>query len=68
MMVSALGGGEGIFDEIRAIEEVRMVERYTIVVCGPLPVREFVRGNSGGARGDGECREVRRLTNGWRGR
>jgi hypothetical protein len=37
MRVSALGDGEGIFEEIRAVEELRMVGRDTVVVGGPLP-------------------------------
>jgi hypothetical protein len=36
MRVSALGDGEGIFEEIRVVEELRMVGRYTVVV-GPSP-------------------------------
>ena len=36
--MSALGDGEGIFEEIRAVEELRRVRRDTGVVCGPLPV------------------------------
>jgi hypothetical protein len=66
MRESSLGDGEGIFEEIRAIEELRMVERDTVVVCGPLPDREIVWGDRGGTRGDGECREG--LAKGWRGR
>ena len=34
--MSALGNGEEIFDEIRAVEELRMVGRDTVVLCGPL--------------------------------
>ena len=68
MRVSAFGDGEGIFEEIRAVEELRMVRRDTVVVCGPLPDREIVWGDSGGTRGNGECREGRRLAKGWRGR
>jgi hypothetical protein len=41
MRVSALDG-ERIFSEIRAIEELRMVGRNTVVVGGPLPDRENV--------------------------
>ena len=44
--MSALGDGEEIFGEIRAVEELRMVRRDTIVVCGPLLVRENIRGNA----------------------
>ena len=56
MKVSALGDGEGIFEEIRAVEELRMVWRDTVVVSGPLPVRENVcrsheRGMREGMRG-----------------
>ena len=60
MRVSTLGDGEGIFEEIRAVEELRRVGRDTVVVSGPLPVRENVWGDRGGIRDDGECREVRR--------
>ena len=59
MRVSALGDGEGIFEEIRAVEEVGMVGGDTVVVRGSLPVRDSVGGDSGAIRGDGECREVR---------
>ena len=66
--VSAFGDGDGIFEEIRAVEELRRVRRDTVVVGGPLPVRENVWGDSGGIRGDGECRGGgRRLANPWRG-
>lgn len=40
--MSALGDGRGIFEEIRAVEELRMVGRDTVVVGGPLPVRDDV--------------------------
>ena len=56
--MSALGDGERIFEEIRAVEELRMVGRDTVIVCSPLPVRGNV------CRGGGECRkEKRRLAN-----
>ena len=51
MRVSALGNGEGIFEEIRAVEELRGIGRDTVVVCGPLPVRENVWGDSSDIRG-----------------
>ena len=35
-----LGDGEGMFEEIRVVEEVTMVGRDTVVVRGPLPVRD----------------------------
>ncbi len=38
MRVSALGDGERIFKEIRAVEEFGRVERDTVVVRGSLPV------------------------------
>ncbi|KAH9035736.1 hypothetical protein EDB85DRAFT_2273949 [Lactarius pseudohatsudake] len=61
MRVSALRDGEGIFEEIRAVEWLRRVRR------GP-PIRENVWGDSGGTRGNGERGEVaRRLAKGWRG-
>ncbi len=53
MRVSALGDGEGTFEEIRAVEEVGMVGRDTVVVRGSLPVRDNVGGESGAIRGDG---------------
>ena len=34
--MSALGNGERIFEEIRAVEELGMVRRDTAVLCGPL--------------------------------
>jgi len=68
MRVSALGDGEGIFEEIRAVEELGRVGRDTVVVGSPLPVRENVWGDSSAIRGDGGCRGVgRRLARGWRG-
>ena len=58
MRMSALGNGEGIFEKIQVVEELRMVRRDTIVVCGPLLAdQEIVWGNSSGTQGDGECRE-----------
>ncbi len=69
MSVSALGDGDGIFEEIRAVEEVGMVGRDTMVVSGSLPVRYIIWGDSGAIRGDGECRAVgRRLAQGRGGR
>jgi hypothetical protein len=59
MRMSALGDGEGIVEEIRAVEELRRVGRDTVVVVDPLPVRENVWGDSSGIRGDGECRALR---------
>jgi hypothetical protein len=44
MRVSALGDGEVIFEKIRAVEEVGMVERDTVVVHGSLPVRDNIGG------------------------
>ncbi len=38
MRVSALGDGEGIFKEIRAVEEIGRVERDTVVVRSSPPV------------------------------
>src|SRR5258706_4839740 len=38
MRVSALGDGEGIFKEIRAVEEIGRVERDTVVVRRSPPV------------------------------
>jgi len=64
--VSALGDGDGIFEEIRTEEGLRMVGRDTVVVGGPLPIRENVWSNSSCIRGGGECRG-RRLAKGWRG-
>ena len=43
MRVTALGDGEGIFEEIRAIEEVGRVGRNTMIVGPSLPVRDIVR-------------------------
>ena len=66
MSESALGDGEGIFEKIRVVEELRMVGRYAVVVGGLLPVRENVWGGGSGTRDDGECRGVaRRLAKGW---
>ena len=56
MRVSTLGFGEGITDEIRAVEELRWVIRDTIVVVGLLPVRDIVFGDSSGIRGDVDSR------------
>jgi len=53
MRMSALGDGEGMFEEIRAVEEVGIVGRDTMVVRGSLPVRDKVGGESGTIRGDG---------------
>jgi len=55
MSVSALGDGKGIFEKIRAVEEVGMVRRDTMVVSSSLPVRYIIRGDSGAIRGDGGC-------------
>ena len=54
MRVSALEHGEGIFEEIRAVEEVGMVGRDTVAVRGSFPVRDNIGGDSGAIHGDGE--------------
>ena len=53
--------GDGIFEEIRAVEEVGRVRRDAVVVCGSLPIRDNVGGDSGGIRGNRGCRGGRRL-------
>lgn len=58
MRVSTLRYGEGMLEEIRAVEEVGMVRRDTLVVRGSLPVRDYIGGESGAIRGDetvGRC-------------
>lgn len=45
--MSARGDGEGIFDEVRAVEELRMVVRDSVIVLNPLPLRDTVWGDSG---------------------
>ena len=63
--MSALGDGKGNFDEVRAVEEIRIVGRDP--VWDILPLRDIVwGGGSNGIRGDGECREESRRI-GWRG-
>ena len=42
MRVPTFGDREGIFDKIRAVEEVRMVRRDTVVVHGSLLVRDSI--------------------------
>jgi hypothetical protein len=37
--------------EIRAVEELRRVERDTVIVGGLLPIRDNVWAGSGGGRG-----------------
>ena len=49
MRVSTLGDREGVCLEIRAVEKFRSVERNTVVVGSLFPVRDNVRGDSGGS-------------------
>ena len=42
MVVSVHGFGEGITEEIRAVEELRRVGSDTVVVGDPLPVRGVI--------------------------
>jgi len=68
MWVSALWDGEGIFEEVRVVEELRRVRRDTAVVGGPFPVRESIWCRIGSIQGSGGGREVgRRPIRGWRG-
>jgi len=68
MWVSALWDGEGILEEIRAVEELRRVRRDTAVVGGPFPVQESIWCRICSIQGSGEGRGVRRrLARGWRG-
>jgi hypothetical protein len=65
--VSALGDGNGFGLEVRAVEELRGVERYTVIEGNPFVVRDNVCGDSCGSRVHGEHREGSRgLTDGWR--
>jgi len=69
MGVSALGLGEGICEESRTVEEVRVVAVVSnaVVVSDPLVLRDSVSGDNGGIaalRGDGGCGEVRLVAQG----
>ena len=48
-----MGDGEGMFEKIRAVEEVTMIGRDTVVVRGSLLVQDNVGGDSDAIRGNG---------------